>query len=105
MQRPSAPQPESSLSAPPRSPDAPEAPGPRAPGFVAFFVDRPIFAAVVAILITLIGGISFSQLRESQYPPIAPPTVQVSRTYNGAPPAVVQRTTPLPIRGQGTGPE
>ena len=93
------------MSASPRPPDAPEAAGPRAPGFVEFFVGRPIFAAVVAILITLIGAIAFPQLRVSQYPPIAPPTVQVSATYNGASADVVERTITLPIEEQVNGTE
>ena len=56
-----------------------DAPGPRPPGLVAFFIDRPIFATVVAILITLVGAISIPLLPVSQFPPIAPPTVSRSR--------------------------
>ncbi len=89
----------------PRSPDAPEATGPRAPGFVAFFIDRPIFAAVVAILITLIGAISLPQLRISQFPLIAPPSVFVSANYTGASADVVERTITLPIEEQVNGTE
>jgi len=103
--RPSAPTAESLLSASPRPPDAPEAAGPRAPVFVAFFVGRPIFAAVVAILITLVGAIAFPQLRVSQYPPIAPPTVSVSANYTGASADVVERTITLPIEEQVNGTE
>ncbi|TMA34295.1 MAG: multidrug efflux RND transporter permease subunit [Deltaproteobacteria bacterium] len=93
------------MSASPRPPDAPEAAGPRAPVFVAFFVGRPIFAAVVAILITLVGAIAFPQLRVSQYPPIAPPTVSVSANYTGASADVVERTITLPIEEQVNGTE
>ena len=93
------------MSAPPRPPEAPEATGPRAPGFVAFFIDRPIFAAVVAILITLIGAISLPQLQVSQFPPIAPPTVFVSASYTGASADVVERTITLPIEEQVNGTE
>ncbi len=93
------------MSASPRPPHGPEAAGPRAPGFVAFFVDRPIFAAVVAILITLVGAISIPQLRISQFPPIAPPTVQVSANYTGASADVVERTITLPIEEQVNGTE
>jgi hydrophobe/amphiphile efflux-1 (HAE1) family protein len=49
-----------------------------------FFIDRPIFAWVVAIVIMLAGGLSISQLPLEQYPSIAPPTVRISATYTGA---------------------
>jgi hydrophobe/amphiphile efflux-1 (HAE1) family protein len=84
---------------------APEAAAPRAPGFVAFFIDRPIFAAVVAILITLAGVISIPLLPVSQFPPIVPPTVQVSANYTGASADVVERTITLPIEEQVNGVE
>ena len=77
--------------------------GPRAPGFVAFFIDRPIFASVVAILITLAGAISIPLLPVAQFPPISPPTVQVSASYNGASADVVERTITLPIEEQVNG--
>jgi hydrophobe/amphiphile efflux-1 (HAE1) family protein len=88
-----------------RPPQAPEPNGPRAPGFVAFFIDRPIFASVVAILITLVGAISLPQLRVSQFPPIAPPTVAVLANYTGASADVVERTITLPIEEQVNGTE
>ena len=86
-------------------PHAAPAEAPRAPGFVAFFVDRPIFAAVVAILITLGGAISVPLLPVSQFPPIVPPTVQVSASYTGASADVVERTITLPIEEQVNGVE
>ncbi|MEK8079400.1 efflux RND transporter permease subunit [Pseudomonas sp. XK-1] len=49
-----------------------------------FFIDRPIFAWVIAIVIMLGGGLSISQLPLEQYPDIAPPTVNISATYTGA---------------------
>jgi hydrophobe/amphiphile efflux-1 (HAE1) family protein len=49
-----------------------------------FFINRPIFAIVIAILIMLAGALSILTLPIEQYPPIAPPTVQVSTTYPGA---------------------
>ncbi|MBB2495344.1 efflux RND transporter permease subunit [Aquipseudomonas ullengensis] len=49
-----------------------------------FFIDRPIFAWVIAIVIMLAGGLSISQLPLEQYPDIAPPTVRISATYTGA---------------------
>jgi hydrophobe/amphiphile efflux-1 (HAE1) family protein len=89
---------------PPREP-RPGPDGPRAPGFVEFFVDRPIFASVVAILITLAGAISIPLLPVAQFPPIVPPTVQVSANYNGASADVVERTITLPIEEQVNGTE
>ncbi len=93
------------MSAPSEQPHATDANGPRPPGFVAFFIDRPIFASVVAILITLAGAISIPLLPVSQFPPIVPPTVQVSATYNGASAEVVERTLALPIEDQVNGAE
>ncbi len=103
--RPSTPDSGSRLVAPPRSPHAPESAGPRAPGFVAFFIDRPIFAAAVAILITLAGAISIPLLPVSQFPPIAPPTVVVAANYTGASADVVERTITLPVEEQVNGTE
>jgi multidrug efflux pump subunit AcrB len=89
-------------------PEAPEASRssrnePRAPAFVAFFIDRPIFATVVATLITLAGAVSIPQLPVSQFPPIVPPTVQVSASYAGASAEVVERTLTIPIEEQVNG--
>ncbi len=49
-----------------------------------FFVDRPIFAAVISILIVLVGGISYFNLPVAQYPEIAPPSISVTASYPGA---------------------
>ncbi len=49
-----------------------------------FFINRPIFAIVIALIIMLAGALSITQLPIDQYPPIAPPTVQISTTYPGA---------------------
>ena len=49
-----------------------------------FFIDRPIFAWVIAIVIMLAGALSVLNLPVAQYPQIAPPTVQISATYPGA---------------------
>jgi multidrug efflux pump subunit AcrB len=62
-----------------------------------FFIERPVFAAVLAILITLIGGIAYRGLAVSQYPEIAPPTVNVSATYPGASAEVLADTVAAPI--------
>ncbi|MGL3821645.1 efflux RND transporter permease subunit [Sphingopyxis sp. R3-92] len=52
--------------------------------FSRFFVDRPIFAAVIAIFITLIGAFAYPQLPLAQYPDIAPPTISITAAYPGA---------------------
>ncbi|MDH2243338.1 efflux RND transporter permease subunit [Pseudomonas sp. GD03909] len=49
-----------------------------------FFIDRPIFAWVISIVIMLAGGLPISQLPLEQYPDIAPPTINISATYTGA---------------------
>ena len=49
-----------------------------------FFIDRPIFATVLSIVITLAGAIAMFNMAISQYPDITPPTVQVSVNYPGA---------------------
>ena len=49
-----------------------------------FFINRPIFAWVLAIVITLAGGLSIVTLPLEQYPNIAPPSVTISATYTGA---------------------
>lgn len=49
-----------------------------------FFIDRPIFAWVIALFILVLGGVSITQLPISQYPPVAPPAVVVSASYPGA---------------------
>ena len=52
----------------------------------AFFIDRPIFAWVVALFICLIGAISIPLLAVAQYPIIAPPSISISTSYPGASP-------------------
>jgi hydrophobe/amphiphile efflux-1 (HAE1) family protein len=79
--------------------------GPQAPAFVAFFIDRPIFAGVIAILIVIAGLVSAPLLPVSQFPPIAPPSVYVSANFNGASAEVVERTVTLPIEEQVNGTE
>ncbi len=70
---------------------------------VNFFIGRPIFATVIAILMTLIGGICATLLPIAQYPPIAPPQVQVTTTYTGADALSVARTVTTPIEQQING--
>ncbi|MDR5783836.1 efflux RND transporter permease subunit [Caballeronia sp. LZ065] len=49
-----------------------------------FFIDRPVFAWVLAIIVTLTGAFTITQLPLDQYPDIAPPTIQIAATYDGA---------------------
>ena len=73
--------------------------------FTHFFVDHPIFATVVSILITLVGAISYFGLPISQYPEIAPPTIQVSATYAGASAETVADTVATPLEQEINGVE
>ena len=73
--------------------------------FSRFFIDRPIFAAVLSILITLCGGIALLTLPVTQYPEITPPTVEVSAIYPGANARVVSDTVAAPIEQQVNGVE
>jgi multidrug efflux pump len=70
-----------------------------------FFIDRPIFAAVLSIVITLAGGIAQSTLGLAMYPPISPPTVQVDCSYPGASAQIVSETVATPIEQQVNGVE
>ncbi|RAU20123.1 hydrophobe/amphiphile efflux-1 family RND transporter [Paramagnetospirillum kuznetsovii] len=70
-----------------------------------FFIDRPIFATVVSILITIIGAITFFALPVAQYPEIAPPTIVVSAQYPGASAQVVADTVATPLEQQINGVE
>ncbi len=69
----------------------------------AFFIDRPIFAWVVAILITLAGSAAIFRLPVSAYPPIAPPQVSISASYPGASAEVIEKTVTSVIEQQLTG--
>ncbi len=73
--------------------------------FGHFFVDRPIFASVVAILITLIGAAAYLGLPVAQYPEIAPPTIQVTASYPGASAEVVSDTVATPLEQEINGVE
>ena len=71
--------------------------------FSHFFIDRPIFASVLSIILTLVGAISFRALPISEFPEIAPPTVQVTATYAGAAADVVAETVASPIEQEING--
>ncbi|QEH34979.1 Efflux pump membrane transporter BepE [Aquisphaera giovannonii] len=70
---------------------------------VNFFITRPIFATVLAVLMILIGGICAALLPIAQYPPIAPPQVQIQTTYTGADALTVAETVTTPIEQQVNG--
>src|SRR5213083_429088 len=70
-----------------------------------FFIDRPIFSAVLSIVMIIAGGVAIFVLPIAQYPEIAPPTVQVSATYPGASATVVSDTVAAPIEQQVNGVE
>jgi hydrophobe/amphiphile efflux-1 (HAE1) family protein len=72
-------------------------------GFSHFFVDRPIFAGVISIILTLVGAIAFRALPISEYPEIAPPTVVVNATYAGASAEVISATVATPIEQEING--
>lgn len=65
--------------------------------FSKFFIERPVFASVVAIIISLAGAISLSSLPVEQYPTLTPPTVSVSATYTGADAQTISESVAIPI--------
>src|SRR5712672_1032108 len=73
--------------------------------FSSFFINRPIFASVLSIVIVLGGSIALFTLPVAQYPDIAPPTVEVSASYPGANAQVVADTVAAPIEQQVNGVE
>ena len=73
--------------------------------FSRFFIDRPIFASVLSIVITLGGGLAYVNLPLAQYPPVTPPVVQVNCNYPGASAQTVAETVAAPIEQQVNGVE
>ena len=73
--------------------------------FAYFFIDRPVFAAVLSILTVIVGAISIFTLPIAQYPDIAPPTVTVACAYPGANAKTVAETVATPIEEQVNGVE
>ncbi|MES2450350.1 MAG: multidrug efflux RND transporter permease subunit, partial [Pseudomonadota bacterium] len=71
--------------------------------FSRFFITRPIFAAVIAVVITLVGAIAYMSLPVSQYPDIVPPTVTVTANYPGASAETVAETVAAPIEQEING--
>ncbi|UCE85686.1 MAG: multidrug efflux RND transporter permease subunit [Deltaproteobacteria bacterium] len=73
--------------------------------FSRFFIERPIFATVLAIVIVIAGGVTVFTLPVAQYPEITPPTVEVSTVYPGANAKVVAETVAAPIEQEVNGVE
>ncbi len=73
--------------------------------FSKFFIDRPIFSAVISLLITLAGIVSIKNLPVEQYPDLTPPTIAVSASYPGASPEVIANTVAAPLEQQINGVE
>ncbi|MBA4804645.1 MAG: multidrug efflux RND transporter permease subunit [Brevundimonas sp.] len=70
-----------------------------------FFIDRPIFAAVISVFITLIGLFAYPLLPLSQYPEIAPPTITINTAYPGASAETLAETVAAPIEQEVNGVE
>ena len=65
--------------------------------FSHFFIDRPIFASVISILITLVGVVGYVRLPVTQYPDVVPPQVTVTTSYPGASPEILMQTVVAPL--------
>jgi len=70
-----------------------------------FFVDRPVFAIVLSILVLLLGGVAITSLPIAQYPEITPPEIVVSATYTGASATDVEQSVATPLEQQVNGVE
>src|SRR5438034_1783827 len=70
-----------------------------------FFIDRPVLAWVISVVIVLLGGIAAALLPIAQYPQITPPTVRVTAVYPGANAIVVADTVAAPVEQQVNGVE
>lgn len=73
--------------------------------FSKFFINRPIFATVISLLILLAGGIAITSLPVEQYPDLTPPTIAVSAKYPGASPEIIAATVAAPLEQQINGVE
>jgi multidrug efflux pump len=70
---------------------------------MGFFVDRPVFATVIAIIISLLGVLGGTQLAVEQYPSVAPPQVQITAVYPGASPETLETTVAAPLEREMNG--
>src|SRR5207237_1341474 len=66
-------------------------------GFSHFFIDRPIFATVLSLVIVIVGGLAIFTLPIAQFPDIVPPTIVVTARYPGPHPKVLSDTVASPI--------
>jgi hydrophobe/amphiphile efflux-1 (HAE1) family protein len=73
--------------------------------FGHFFVDRPIFASVISIVLMIVGGVALLTLPIAQYPEIAPPTIVVAATYPGANAETIAETVAAPMEQEINGVE
>ena len=73
--------------------------------FSHFFIDRPIFATVISIVITLLGIVGYVKLPIAQYPDVVPPSVSVYTMYAGASPEIIMETVAAPIEQEINGVE
>src|SRR5512147_822702 len=73
--------------------------------FSSYFIDRPVFAAVLSAFIVIAGGIALFKLPISEYPQVVPPTVVVRAAYPGANPKVIAETVASPLEQQINGVE
>ncbi len=71
--------------------------------FSHFFIDRPIFATVLSVILTIVGVIAGASLPIAEYPEIAPPTVNITANYPGASAAVIAETVAAPIEQEVNG--
>src|SRR3954453_9974827 len=73
--------------------------------FSHFFIDRPIFATVLSVVVVIVGAVALLGLPIAQYPDVAPPTIQVSALYPGASATVTAETVATPIEQEINGVE
>ena len=73
--------------------------------FSHFFIDRPIFAAVISIVITLVGIVGYVRLPVTQYPDVVPPSITVTVNYPGASPEILMDTAIAPLEQEINGVE
>ncbi len=70
-----------------------------------FFIERPIFATVLSLVIVIMGSLAYLSLPASQYPDVVPPTIVVTASYPGAPPEIIAQTVATPIEQEVNGVE
>ena len=70
---------------------------------VSFFIDRPVFSAVISIVIVIVGVIGLTMLPVDQYPQITPPVVKISASYPGASALTVSQAVATPIEQEING--